>query len=252
MTAEIASNTMSDEGVATLEKNGWVVIDERSDPAGSLPEGVQEKLQETTDGGTITVYDDGWMSSSGSLSDVPFDPSQQQTMEILNSTGGDVALLGAVVAGVVVATSVIVLVSFVLRAIGLMKFLKNVGHPKPWAAWVPFLSMATLYQMAGIERRWLWVLAPLGLSALSLIPAIGWIFTIASLAASLLLLVWAAKGVHAGLEMKSTGGIVLAVLLLPIWALWIGSRSKGVEYNADAAYDSGQGFVLNKIGANKR
>lgn len=46
---------------------------------------------------------------------------------------------------------------YIVTAIFLTKVLKRAGHPNPVAAWVPLWNFATMLELAGIAKPWVWV-----------------------------------------------------------------------------------------------
>lgn len=157
--------------------------------------------------------------------------------------------LGAMVFAMFAFFAVVGLISYVINAIFLSKILKVAGHKKPVAAWVPVWNTVALMELGGIRKPWMWIVVILGSSALSAIPVIGFILSLALLVATVMLYIWIAKGVHAGLGMDSTGGIVLAVLLPLVWIIWMAivAGKKG-RFNRGAAIDMGASFPLNFFG----
>lgn len=187
---------------------------------------------------TVNITEDGQM--------VFTDPSMGDVSPDMLSS---MASMGLAILGFVL---VLVLAVYVVQALFMMILLKNIGHPKPWAAWVPFLNTATLYQLAGIEKRWLWVFLPTALSMLGArLEGFGWVVSIVALILSLMVLIWMGKGIQAGLGLESVGGLVLLFFLMPVWMIWMTVRSRKIEYDADAAYDSGQTFPLNRVFAGR-
>lgn len=91
----------------------------------------------------------------------------------------------------------------------------------------------------------------LGRSTNGAVSGLGQVLTIAQLVLIVMLTVWMARGVQAGLGLNSTGGVVLAVLVFVAWIIWIGLRAdKAAFYNWDAARPVGATFPLSKYVAN--
>lgn len=149
---------------------------------------------------------------------------------------------------------------YIVTAIFLTKVLKRAGHPNPVAAWVPLWNFATMLELAGIAKPWVWVgingglavlASLLGRSTNGAVSGLGQVLTIAQLVLIVMLTVWMARGVQAGLGLNSTGGVVLAVLVFVAWIIWIGLRAdKAAFYNWDAARPVGATFPLSKYVAN--
>jgi len=167
-------------------------------------------------------------------------------------TGTDEALglfLGAFM-GVALLFAVIY---YVVNAIFLMKLLKNSGHRSPAAAWVPFWNQAALTELGGIRKPWIWVLVLFGVNILAgLIPVVGFLLSLAGLAAAIVLMVYIAKGVQAGLGINSTGGLVLAVIVPLAWIIWMSIASGKRKYNLGAALSEGDRFPMNWFGESDR
>lgn len=135
-----------------------------------------------------------------------------------------------------IITSVIV---YLITSIFLMKILKNANHKNPVAAWVPLWNTVTLFELAGIRTPWAWVAILFGGGLLSGIPVIGVVISVGVMILSIILTIWMAKGVQAGLGLESVGGIVLAVFIPLIWIIWMSVRSNSVAYNHTAAFATG-------------
>lgn len=181
--------------------------------------------------------------------------------DLMTSTiQGDDALFGGLLALFValgIAALLIVPVVYVVTALFLMKLLRNGGHQHPVAAWVPLWSTAALFELAGIRVAWGWVAVLFAGGALSAIPYVGWLISVGVLVVSVMLTVWTARSIQAGLGLRSTGGVVLAVLLPPVWLIWMSVRSgklgKGVpgipaRYDRDLAISIGGSFPMNWFG----
>ncbi len=87
---------------------------------------------------------------------------------------------------------------YVLNGIGLYRMAKKVGHDKAWLAWIPFANVWLMFTLPDSEYRvlainkvidrstafWIYIAISLGgnivVSALSVIPFIGWILTLVS------------------------------------------------------------------------
>lgn len=140
------------------------------------------------------------------------------------------------------------LVFYVINSIFLMKLLKNAGHAHPGAAWVPLWNTVVLFELGGIRTPWIWVIILFAGGALSAIPILGFIISIALLVASIMLVIWMAKGVQMGLGLESTGGIVLAIFIPFAWVIWMAIRSDKVKYSVHTAVREGGTFPLNWFG----
>lgn len=170
------------------------------------------------------------------------------------SGGGDgdaafIALFGAFAfVGFIFAVAI-----YVINAIFLMKLLKNTGHRTPGSAWVPIWNTASLFQIGGIKQPWIWVAVLFGANLIaSFIPVIGFIVSLAVVVAAVMLMVWVAKGVQAGLGINSVGGIVLAVLIPLAWIIWMAIASGKRSYDRNAALVEGGSLPLNWFGDSDR
>ena len=143
---------------------------------------------------------------------------------------------------------------YVISAIFLMKLLRHTGHRRPWAAWVPIMNTAALLEIGGFANAWPWVAVLLAASvvagAVAWIPVVGWLLFFAVVVFAIMITVWIARGVHAGLGMKSTGGVVLAVLLPIVWVIWMSVVAGKARYNVYAAMQEAQTFPLKWFTAN--
>lgn len=143
----------------------------------------------------------------------------------------------------------IAVAAYVVKAIFLMKLLKNAGHKTPVAAWVPIWNTVSLMQIGGIKQPWIWALVFVGGSLVaSMIPYVGFILSLGILVVAVIVTIYLAKGVQAGVGTGSTGGIVLAVLLPIIWVIWISLASDKSKYDRDAAIREGSQMPLNWFG----
>lgn len=163
--------------------------------------------------------------------------------------GAVLAALGAFVfVGFIFAVAI-----YVVTAIFQMKLLKNAGHRTPGSAWVPLWNTASLFEIGGIKQPWIWVAVLFGGNFLGgLIPGIGFLISLVVLAASIVLMVWVAKGVQAGLGISSVGGIVLAVLVPLAWIIWMAVVSGKRKYDRNAALMEGGSLPMNWFGENDR
>lgn len=160
--------------------------------------------------------------------------------EYVYTTSGDGEIFGLLFAtGFILFMLAFAAVFYVINAIFLMKLLKNAGHKNPVAAWVPLWNTVTLFEVAGIKGPWIWVAIFFASGLVSGIPVLGSIIAIGVLVISIILTIWMAKGVHAGLGFESVGGIVLAIFLPFIWLIWVALKSDSVPYNLNAAISNG-------------
>lgn len=144
---------------------------------------------------------------------------------------------------------VFALAAYIVNAIFLMKLLKNAGHRTPIAAWVPIWNTVALMQIGGIKQPWIWALIFVGGSLVAgMIPYIGFFISLGILVAAIIVTIYLAKGVQAGVGKESTGGIVLAVLLPIIWVIWISLASDKSNYDREAAIREGSKMPWNWFG----
>lgn len=164
-------------------------------------------------------------------------------------SGAEVASLLAVVVVFGFFFFIIAVAAYVVKAIFLMKLLKNAGHKTPVAAWVPIWNTVSLMQIGGIKQPWIWALVFVGGSVVaSMIPYVGFILSLGILVAAVMVTIYLAKGVQAGVGTGSTGGIVLAVLLPIVWVIWMALASDKREYDRDAAIREGSRMPWNWFG----
>ena len=149
----------------------------------------------------------------------------------------------AVLFGAILVIGVIAVISYVVTSIFLMKALKAAGHAHPVSAWVPLWNIASLFELGGIRNPWAWIGILFGVSFVGgLIPYVGFLISLAATALSIMLMIWAAKGVQEGSGLNSTGGIVLAVLVPIAWFIWMGVRLPKTGFSPDRAVASGATF----------
>ena len=164
-------------------------------------------------------------------------------------SGAEVAGLLAVLAAFGFFMFIFAVAAYVVNAIFLMKLLKNAGHKNPVAAWVPIWNTVSLMQIGGIKQPWIWALIFVGGSLVAgMIPYVGFILSLGILVAAVIVTIYLAKGVQAGVGHGSTGGIVLAVLLPIIWVIWISLASDKSRYDRDAAIREGSRMPWNWFG----
>lgn len=158
------------------------------------------------------------------------------------STSGDFAAIFAIIFMVALAV-------YVVTAFFQMRLLKNAGHRYPVSAWVPLWQTVSLWETGGIRTPWAWVLVVvLGSAALGWIPIIGWAVAVFLWVVNLMLIGYAAKGVQAGMGVRSTGWIVVAVLFPLIWMIWAGVRSEDQPFDQDSAVKAGGSFPFTWFG----
>lgn len=163
-----------------------------------------------------------------------------------SNSGGEFAM--ALLVGFLFV-GVIGLVLYVINSFFLMKLLKNAGHKTPVSAWVPLWQTASLMEVGGIRKAWIWTLVLFGGSFIGgSIPVVGTLVAIAVFVAAVVLTVFLAKGVQAGLGIDSIGGIVLAVLVPIVWIVWMGIASGKTNYNREAAIAQGGAMPMNWFG----
>lgn len=156
------------------------------------------------------------------------------------STSGD---LDGVWMSVLVTIFLVCIALYALTAWFQMKLLMRAGHAHPGSAWVPVWSTVTLWETGGIRNPWIWCLLTMfGSSVLAWIPIIGWLAVIFLWIVSIMLTVYSAKGIQAGLGLSSTGGLVLAVLFPLVWLIWMALRSSKHFFNQDEAIRAGGTF----------
>lgn len=167
--------------------------------------------------------------------------------------GGEDAAFLAIFGAFMFVGFLLAVVIYVVTAIFLMKLLRNAGHKSPAAAWVPLWNQVALFEIAGIKQPWAWVGVIFGASIISnFIPLVGIVISLAILAASIVLSVYMAKGVQAGLGINSVGGIVLAVLVPLAWIIWMSVASGKRKYDRNAALMEGGSLPMNWFGENDR
>ena len=130
-----------------------------------------------------------------------------------------------------------------------MKLLKNAGHKTPVSAWIPIWSTNSLLEIGGIKQPWIWTLLIIvGSSIGNMIPVLGVFIAIAAMVIAVILTIYMAKGVQAGVGTGSTGGIVLAVLVPIAWIIWMAIASGKTAYNKEAAIAQGSTMPMNWFG----
>jgi amino acid transporter len=73
---------------------------------------------------------------------------------------------------------------------------------------------------------------------------IGWLISLAIIALAAVLMAWVARGVQAALNIDSTPGIVLAVLLPWVWIIWMSMASNNTRYTLSNAQHLAPTFPL--------
>jgi hypothetical protein len=86
--------------------------------------------------------------------------------------------IAAMLSGVVLLIGLAV---YIFVALCLYLIAKKTGVPHPWMAWIPVVNLWTFVAAAG--REWWWLAIIACLSVLSLMPGIGIIFSLLSMAA---------------------------------------------------------------------
>lgn len=169
-------------------------------------------------------------------------------------TGAEDTLGLAFLGALAVFTVFFVVIFYVVNAIFLMKLLKNAGHKTPGSAWVPIWNQVSMAEIGGIKQPWIWMLALFaGSFIVGLIPVIGVILSLVFLVVSIILMVYIAKGIQAGLGIDSVGGIVLAVIVPLAWIIWMAIASgKRNGYDRDAALREGGSLPMNWFGESDR
>lgn len=107
-----------------------------------------------------------------------YDESQLYTT--YTTQAGDAGLL-AVLGGMLLFFLVVAIASYVLTALGLMKFFEKAGKPA-WAAWVPFYNVWVMSEVAAVEQYWFWMIV--GGVVLSAIPILGQLLSLAAIVAA--------------------------------------------------------------------
>lgn len=141
------------------------------------------------------------------------------------------------------------IVAYVVTAFFLQKLLKSAGHKTPASAWVPLWSTVSLMEIGGIKQPWIWTLIFFGGSAFSnLIPGIGPIISLAVLVFAVIVTIFLAKGVQAGVGKGETGMIVLAVLVPMLWIILMAIESEKRKYDRERALAVGATMPFNWFG----
>lgn len=163
--------------------------------------------------------------------------------------GSSAAALIALLMAFFAVFSIFAVAAYVVTSIFLMKLFRNAGHKTPGSAWVPVWNTASLFEIGGIRKPWAWVLVLYAGSFVSgLIPVIGSILSFGLIALAVVLTIYLAKGVQAGVGTGGTGGIVLAVLLPIVWIIWMAMASDKAPYNREAAIAEGAAMPMNWFG----
>lgn len=142
----------------------------------------------------------------------------------------------------------VVAVAYVITAALSFALYKKIGFAKPVAAWVPVWNSAAMLQAGGIRMAWMFAIVSVALGMVPLDGALGILFSLLVLAFLIMLVAWAARGVQAGLGLRSTGGLWLAVLVPTAWQIWMLVRASrpGMQFDVQAAMASGAQFPLTR------
>lgn len=170
--------------------------------------------------------------------------------------------LGALgIAIFLIGLGIFTLITYLITSISLFILLKRANHLRPWSAFIPIWNTITFLEFGGVNKAWLWTLVIFAGSSLSSIPIIGWLVSLASLAISVIVTVYAAIGIQAGFGRGNTFGVVAAVLFYPIWLIWLAvvgkdwnlSRMRSATpffWNDAVGKDNYQIFANEPVGAN--
>jgi len=151
-----------------------------------------------------------------------YDESQLYTTYTTQAT--DAGLL-AVFGGVLLFMLVVAVATYVLTALGLMKFFEKAGKPA-WAAWVPFYNVWLMGEVGAVEQYWLWVFV--GGVVLSFIPLLGQLLSLAAVVA-LVYITYRFLGKFG----KDAGHTALAVLFPYVYYPVVG-YSKDLKFSGKA------------------
>jgi signal peptidase I len=148
--------------------------------------------------------------------------SQYYTTYSAQEAGGFFALI----AGMMLFVFILAVASYVLTALGLMKFFEKAGKPS-WAAWVPFYNVWIMAEVAAVEQYWFWIFV--GGVVLGFIPVLGQLLSLAAVVG----LVYITHN-FLGKFGKDAGNTALAVLF-PFAYYPIVGYSKDLKFNGKKA-----------------
>lgn len=154
---------------------------------------------------------------------------------------------------------VIIAMEYAADAFFQMMLLKAARHRFPGAAWVPLWNIVTLLELAGIHGAWALVGAAIALlllvpvlllgglvAPISILGAPVVIFVIVVLIAvpimSLVTAVWCAMAIQKATGLTSALGILLSLLLTPVWYLWMSVRIARKGYQREKAFEVGADY----------
>jgi signal peptidase I len=142
----------------------------------------------------------------------------------LYTTQNDAAL--AFAGGMLLFLFVVGIISYVLTALGLMKFFEKAGRPA-WAAWVPFYNVWVMGEVAKVEKYWLWLFV--GGVVVSVIPVLGQLLSLVTVVAVVYITHYFLKQYG-----KDTGHTILAVLFPFVYYPVVG-YSKDLKFTGTKA-----------------
>lgn len=123
--------------------------------------------------------------------------------------------------------------------------LKAAKHRFPLAAWVPYWNSVTLLELAGIRGAWAFLgVLYFGFAVILIFPLNGILVLVGIPVAGMLLVtnVWSAMAIQKATGLESALGILLSILLPPVWYLWMSIRIGRTGYHREKAFEVGADY----------
>lgn len=158
------------------------------------------------------------------------------------TTTGDTGAVAALFAAIIIPTILISIITYVWFGIVGSKLFQKLGHPNPWAAWVPVYNSWTFYEVGKQKPYWAIVLVAGGL--LNAIPVIGSLISLVALVFATIAWVYAAININKAFNKDTTTWTVFAFFLGLIWMTVLAFGNN----NANPAAMNGP-YFLNKQAA---
>lgn len=166
--------------------------------------------------------------------------------------GHEYGFYGAAVALAFYALAIPALVAalfYVLNSVFLGKLLKSAGHRNPVSSWVPGWNFNSFLELGGIRTPWPWTAVVFGGLILGkVIPVLGPVLLFATYAILIVLIVFVARAVQAGLGINSTGGVIFAAILPVFWLIWVAGVAERSSYDRERALAEGSRMPLSWFG----
>lgn len=163
----------------------------------------------------------------------------------------DIGYVIAAFLGVFVFFLFLTLITYVISSILLMGVYKRAGHKTPASAWVPIWRTATLLQVGGIQKAWIWILAVYGgIFVTGLIPYIGSIIVLAIYVIFYIAIFYVYRNTQRSFGLAGSGNLpaVLGVFFPLFYYIWLYIVTKGRNYDLSMLRQESEKFPMNWFG----